>query len=135
MPLSELFVKADLEVILVLYMATQQAERVLRDNLNESCAGYGQEGHVLVVQPFPEAHRIVAGTLPDFDALIESHYDDENESTSTALGGTDLKDGFAGGALPLVLSHNTPNNAIGLLWAEGSNMRPLFPRITRHKDS
>lgn len=134
-PLSGLFVKANLEVILVLYMGTQRAETVLRENLNESCATYGQEAHVLVVQPFPEGHRVAAGMLPDFDALIEAHYDHENESTSTDLGGTDLKYGFAGGALPLVLSHNTPNNAIGLLWAEGSNMRPLFPRVTRHKDS
>ena len=116
-------------------MGTQRAETVLRENLNESCAKCGQEAHVLVVQRFPEAHRVVAGMLPDFDALIESHYDDANESTSTELGGTNLKYGFAGGALPLVLSHNTPNNAIGLLWAEGSNMRPLFPRVTRHKDS
>jgi hypothetical protein len=36
--------------------------------------------------------------------------------------------------LSLVLAHNTPNNSIGLLWAEGPKMTPLFPRITRHKD-
>ena len=110
-PLSRIILRQNLEVILVLYMGTQRAETVLRENLNESCAEYGQEAHVLVVQPFPEGHRIVAGMFPDFDALIESHYDHENESTSTDLGGTDLKYGFAGGALPLVLSHNTPNNS------------------------
>ena len=133
-PLSQLFTTKSLEVILVLYMATETAERVLLQGLTELCQPYGHEPNLIVVQRFPEHQRVTRGTLPEFDALIDAHYDSENETTSTALGGTDLKYGFAGGALPLVLSHNTPNNSLGLLWAEGSNMRPLFPRVTRHKD-
>jgi hypothetical protein len=133
-PLAQLFATKSLEVILVLYMATETAERVLSQGLSELCQPYGHEPNLLVVQRFPESQRVPRGTLPEFDALIDAHYDSENETTSTALGGTDLKYGFAGGALPLVLSHNTPNNSVGLLWAEGSNMRPLFPRVTRHKD-
>ncbi len=133
-PLSQLFTTKSLEVVLVLYMATETAERVLSQGLSELCQPYGHEPNLVIVQRFPESQRMIRGTSPDFDALIDAHYDDENESTSTALGGTDLKYGFAGGVLPLVLSHNTPNNSLGLLWAEGSNMRPLFPRVTRHKD-
>lgn len=133
-PLSQLFTTKSLEVILVLYMATETAERVLLQGLSELCQPYGHEPTLVVVQRFPESQRVTRGTLPEFDALIDAHYDSENETTNTALGGTDLKYGFAGGALPLVLSHNTPNNPLGLLWAEGSNMRPLFPRVTRHKD-
>ncbi|MGB2624342.1 MAG: hypothetical protein WA857_04130 [Candidatus Acidiferrum sp.] len=133
-PLSDLFIKNGLEVILVLYMATQTAARNLSDSLAELCGTCGYEPKVLVVQRFPESQRIQRGTVPEFDLLIDSHYDKENESTSTALGGTDLKYGFAGGGLPLILSHNTPNNSVGLLWAESEHMRPLFPRVTRHKD-
>lgn len=133
-PSSQLFATASLEVILVLYMATETAERVLSQGLAELCKARGHDSHVLVIQKFPESLRVPRGTLPEFDALIDTHYDTENETTSTALGETDLKYGFAGGALPLILSHNTPNNSIGLLWAEGQNMRPLFPRVTRHKD-
>jgi hypothetical protein len=133
-PLSTLFTKQGLEIILVLYMATETAERVLSEGLAELCAGSGYQSNVLVVQPLPENLRISRGTLPGFDALIELYYDNDNETSSTALGGTDLRYGFAGGGLPLVLSHNTPNNSIGLLWAEGAKMRPLFPRVTRHKD-
>jgi hypothetical protein len=132
--LSQLFTAESLEVILVLYMATETAERVLVQGLSELCKPYGHEPSLIVVQNFPENQRVPRGTLPEFDALIDAHYDNENETTSTAMGGTDLKYGFAGGALPLVLSHNTPNNSLGLLWAEGANMRPLFPRVTRHKD-
>ena len=51
--------------------------------------------------------------------------------------------GYGGCALPLVLAHNTPNNAVALLWAEtrgearedgqpASAMRPLFRRRQRH---
>jgi hypothetical protein len=133
-PLSRLFTRSDLEVVLVLYMATESAEDMLRRELSARCRVHDQEPHVLIIERFPESHRVVPGTLPDFDLLVESYYDGANESSSTALGGTDLKYGFAGGALPLILSHNTPNNSIGLLWAEGPKMRPLFPRITRHKD-
>ena len=50
---------------------------------------------------------------------------------------TDMKYGYANCALPLVLEHNTPNNAIPILWAEtagkqGPPMRPLFLRRDRH---
>jgi hypothetical protein len=133
-PLCNLFTGPGLEIILVLYMATQTAEQALSDNLAKLCTACGYESKVLIVQRFPESQRIRRGTVPEFDLLIDSHYDSENESSSTALGGTDLKYGFAGGGLPLILSHNTPNNSLGLLWAESSKMRPLFPRVTRHKD-
>ncbi|MBZ5524804.1 MAG: hypothetical protein LAP21_21405 [Acidobacteriia bacterium] len=133
-PLSGLFTAKSLEVILVLYMATETAESVLLRGLSELCEPYGHEAKVVIVQKFPESQRVTRGTLPEFDTLIDAHYDKANETSSTALGGTDLKYGFAAGALPLILSHNTPNNSVGLLWAEGPNMKPLFPRITRHKD-
>ena len=34
--------------------------------------------------------------------------------------------------LPIVLSHNTPNNSLPLLWWTSDNFIGLFPRITRH---
>lgn len=52
-------------------------------------------------------------------------------------GQTDMKYGYADCALPLILEHNTPNNAIPLLWAEtegklGEPMRSLYFRRDRH---
>lgn len=52
-------------------------------------------------------------------------------------GQTDMRFGYADCALPLVLEHNTPNNAIPVLWAEtdgecGASMRSLFFRRDRH---
>lgn len=50
---------------------------------------------------------------------------------------TSMRRGYANCALPVVLEHNTPNNAISLLWAEttgrdGHPMHPLFRRRDRH---
>ncbi len=132
-PLSQLFT-TKLEVILVLYMGTDTAERGLLQGLSNLCDPSDYDANLIIIQRFPESQRVIRGAIPEFDALIDGHYDDTNETSSTSLGGTDLKYGFAGGALPLILGHNTPNNSIGLLWAEGPNMVPLFPRVTRHKD-
>jgi len=74
----------------------------------------------------------------DFMALVNRYYDPAIETEHTSVGGGDVRLGFDGCALPLVLEHNTPNNSVALLWAEaqGSNgkhaMRPLFRRRQRH---
>jgi hypothetical protein len=124
----------DLDLHIVLYMATDHAASYIRKELATICDPRGIRPFVSVVYALGEHVRIVRGNDPDFDKVIDAYYDSDNETASTRLGGTDLKYGFAGCGLPLVLSHNTPNNSIGLLWAQGSLMRPLFPRITRHKD-
>jgi hypothetical protein len=78
-----------------------------------------------------------------FIKLTQTYYDPKIETTHTAIGGvTHLGLGYGGCALPLVLEHNTPNNAVALLWAETDGgdhegtiapaMRPLFRRRQRH---
>ncbi len=84
----------------------------------------------------------------DFDRLTKLYYDERIETRATKKGGVDhLGRGYAGCALPLVLDHNTPNNSVGLLWAESRDgdlakltkysdpphqMRSLFRRRQRH---
>ncbi len=80
----------------------------------------------------PEARKFVG--------LAERYYDPAIENEHTKKGGTDMRLGFAGCALPVVLEHNTPNNSVSLLWAESEGddkhgvhaMRPLFRRRQRH---
>ncbi|MGE3341870.1 MAG: hypothetical protein AB7L71_00425 [Vicinamibacterales bacterium] len=124
----------DLEIFVVLYMATESARQYLESHLKAACDGGDTKTHVVVVHLLPEEAKVPRGQDPTLDAIIDAHYDSDNETDSTRLGGTDLKYGFAWCGLPLVISHNTPNNSIGLLWAEGSVMRPLFPRVARHRD-
>ena len=50
-------------------------------------------------------------------------------------GGSDARLGFAQCALPLVLSHNTPNNSVYMLWGpENMSFSGLFPRVSRHRE-
>lgn len=119
-----------------------------------------RDGHELLVElGIKVAPRLSCGiTLPQslpmnpedpddaaFLGLADRYYDPVLETVHTKVGGTDdMKLGYGGCALPLVLDHNTPNNSLPLLWAEtaGSNatdggatvpaMRPLFRRRQRH---
>lgn len=81
----------------------------------------------------------------DFLGLIDKYYDPSIETKHTKTGGIeDMRLGYGGCALPLVLDHNTPNNSIPLIWAETEGktadcgspatpaMRPLFRRRQRH---
>ena len=73
-----------------------------------------------------------------FDELLLNYYDDRLEDEHTKTGGTDVRLGYAGCALPLVLCHNCPNNSVYLLWGQiekvdsRRGVRALFPRISRH---
>jgi hypothetical protein len=131
---SSLVDPRDLDLHIVLYMATDQALKSIGEKLTEICSGTGIRSIVSVVYAIGEHVKLIKGNNGAFDAVLDTYYDSDNETESTWLGGTDLRYGFNACGLPLILSHNTPNNSIGLLWANGSKMRPLFPRVTRHKD-
>lgn len=62
-----------------------------------------------------------------FDSLLHKFYDPTVEDEHKG----EVLHGFADCGLPLVLSHNTPNNSLYLLW-EKERTRPLFPRTERH---
>ena len=85
----------------------------------------------------------VVGRHDEFRSLTQTYYDAGLRTRHTDVGGTKhLGLGYGGCALPLVLDHNTPNNAVALLWAETDGrdrdgviepaMRPLFRRRQRH---
>ncbi|MFP5262011.1 MAG: hypothetical protein ACLGJB_08915 [Blastocatellia bacterium] len=86
----------------------------------------------------PENLPIDHRRFESFMHLVEKYYDPGIETEHTRVGGDDVRLGFGGCALPLVLDHNTPNNSIALLWAESDGgdrhhaMRPLFRRRQRH---
>ena len=67
----------------------------------------------------------------------DQFYDhDECYTDHFKVGGTkDAKRGFSAACLPVVLSHNTPNNSVALLWGPSNGLkgRGLFPRVSRHR--
>lgn len=126
------------------YIATQKAaeeipsrhEEMLAERMNGKEPWFNKVefsfGMVL-----PESVCVTPQSQPEFWALTQKYYDASIEDKHTEVGGANVKLGFGGAALPLILEHNTPNNSVALLWAEtdgkeGVAMRPLFHRRQRH---
>jgi hypothetical protein len=127
---AEQLVTEDAEVTVVLYVATEAALRHLSETIATSPL---PPWEIRVVQELPASIRVDTQDVA-FAALCERYYDevftDEHKDRAPL--------GYAGGALPVVLSHNTPNNSVCLLWADSTTekdslqRRALFPRYERH---
>lgn len=136
-PLARLVNLANTEVILLLYMATEQAREHLRQHSDRLWGAFGVPCSIEVVQPLPSDIRLAASDGSSLGPLIDRYYDDDVFDEHMRTGGTqDGKYGYAACGLPLVLHHNTPNNSIALLWSyEDREIRGLFPRVKRHKET
>lgn len=127
------------EVFLLLYTATRQAidhieywaERFTSEN------GY-KPLQVRVLCPIEPNVSLTYETDPDIKAFLEKseYYDSKATDKHISVGGTeDARMGFASCALPVILSHNCPNNSIYLLWGpETYAPFGLFPRVSRHRE-
>ncbi|HEV2416252.1 MAG TPA: hypothetical protein VGX94_00450 [Terriglobia bacterium] len=131
---SQLVNLKELEIFVVLYMATETARQRLEERCSQLSLGEGVKWTILVVYPLFDADRIAPGKGYPIERLIEAYYDNADETPSTWEGETDLKYGFNARGLPLVLFHNSPNDSLYLMWAENSEkIRSLFPRVSRHR--
>lgn len=127
------------DVFLLLYVATRQAidhieywsERFTSDN------GYKPLQVRVLCLIDPEV-SLTKRKIGNIDALLsdQDYTDTRVVDKHFRLGGTDdPRRGFAGCALPVVFSHNTPNNSVYLLWGpEHCNFFGLFPRVSRHRE-
>lgn len=122
---------SDLHVCLLLYMSTMQAcdhlERVgarLFDRIPFA---------VRVSYRLPISIRLDQQGDKAFLALLPKYYDPAIEDEHYLKGRHDRPYlGFDECGLPLVLSHNTPNNSVPILWfQENRKFRGLFPRVSR----
>ena len=133
------------------YVASSAAAEAIQERLDQS-AGSGDFPEDWARSAHPSFGMVLPRDLPidavdgrhdDFLELTRTYYDPKIRTKHTDVGGvTHLGLGYGGCALPLVLEHNTPNNAIALLWAETDGgvrdgvpapaMRPLFRRRQRH---
>lgn len=123
-------VAEDVDVTVILYVASEQAKRHIDDHLASTDL---PEWQLRVVHLIPEWMRVDL-CAPVMAELSRTYYDD----VLTDEHKDEVPLGFADCALPLIMSHNTPNNSISLLWADttdepGSHQRrALFPRYERH---
>ena len=137
-PASKLIDLEKLEVVILLYMATEQALDHLREASRATWGARSIPCTVEAVQLLPKDLRLVRGDGSPIGPLIdhEKYYDHDIYDEHFAKGGTtDARYGYAACGLPLVLYHNTPNNSIALLMSyEDKTFRGLFPRVQRHKE-
>lgn len=131
---SRVFAGSATRVYILLYIATEQAlEHIDKALESWTNAPWTVRPEVIVIKMFTHADRISPETHPDIASMICRYYDPAIQDEHTDEGGTALHYGFASCGLSLVLAHNTPNNSLALLWADGSDtMKPLFPRKERH---
>lgn len=127
------------EVYLLLYVATQQAVDHIEYWAEQFTSENGYKPLQIKVLFLLEP-QISLYHNPDtkISSLINNnkYYDEKASDRHMSIGGTeDARWGFAGCGLPVVLSHNTPNNSIYMLWGpEPFSFRGLFPRISRHRE-
>jgi hypothetical protein len=121
-------VTEDVSVSVLIYIASSKAEHYLRAQLES----FHPDWNLDIVQVLPPDITV---TDPAIIRLCHEFFDpalvDESKPTPVPLGYGDV-------ALPVVLHHNTPNNSIGILWADtsdppkGTRRHALFPRYERH---
>jgi hypothetical protein len=127
------------------YISTEQARSALDHRVAEAHAKLADRSfdtvHITEGLRLPAILKMTGGEDSPMLALCDGYYDDHLyqrlKKHCDEAGQTNMKRGYADCALPVVLEHNTPNNALSLLWAEttgklGHPMRPLFRRRDRH---
>lgn len=139
-PLHQLCDPAGVEIIILIYMATDQAIAHLRTALKEAIPGVIRVS-VQTVQPVPSRIKLARSAAGvEFAKLVEKYYNSSVEKdifdVHMRKGNTpDAKYGYADCGLPVVLHHNTPNNSLAILWYyEKCSLRGLFPRVQRHRE-
>jgi hypothetical protein len=123
------------EIVILIYMATEQAIEHLRSALRNPITGVTRS-HVNTIQSVPEKIKVTRDGPTEFTQLIEKYYDASVFDVHMQKGKTkDAKYGYADCGLPVILHHNTPNNSIAILWLyEHCFPRGLFPRVQRHRE-
>jgi hypothetical protein len=134
--LAGLVSPGDFDIHILLYVATEQALAHLQEYSGKLWGAKNIQCSVQAIQHLPPAIRVTRTGDDPFRPLIEKNYDHSIFDHHIQKGGTpDAKYGYADCGLPVVLHHNTPNNAIALLWSyDDRAVRGLFPRVQRHRE-
>jgi hypothetical protein len=134
--LASLVSQGDFDIVILLYVATEQAIVHLEEYSRKLWGARKVQCIVQAIQHLPPTIKVARAGDERFRGLIEKYYDHSIFDHHIEKGGTaDAKYGYADCGLPVVLHHNTPNNALALLWSyDDRAVRGLFPRVQRHKE-
>jgi len=130
--------KKNLQVSVILYVATDKAKNHLETTIREWLLEKQIPGkpNIFIVHELPENVRLADDVDGELSQLLKKYFDDSIIDESYQVGSFCRPYlGFDECALPLVLSHNTPNNSLPILWLDLSKKYTgLFPRVSRHKE-
>lgn len=122
-------------VLVIIYIGSKQAIEQIEESLKRLTFERGKV-ELRVVFEIGNTTRLDPVSDATLFELIkkDEYFDQRADDEHAEVGKSTMRLGFADGRLPLVLSHNTPNNSIYLIWAEdGHKVLGLFPRVSRHK--
>lgn len=132
----------EIHIDILFCMATHKAEVNIRKNLDEFLKerGYNKvKCHIHIVQPLNDSLSTdITGDPVLMKVLEKPQYFHQKLKEDKAYNVGSTANAFLGFdecALPVVLSHNTPNNSLPILWQDTDNdkeFKGLFPRISRH---
>jgi len=136
---GDLIDKSHYQVYLLLYVATRQAVDHIEYWSEQFTSQFGHNPlQVRVLCTLESDISLRKNPEEISNAFIENdkYVDSKASDKHFLVGGTsDACWGFAGCALPVVLSHNTPNNSVYILWGPDSfAFHGLFPRVSRHRE-
>lgn len=133
---TQLLELSSLTVYVVLYMCTTRAKQQLEQRLTNYWPDELPPCSIIPAYVLNDNIMVSRDTAPEFEKLLNNYYDPSIMDRHLKKGGSDVIHGYGGCSLPLVLSHNTPNNSVYLLWASkpGLNTKALFPRVSRHRE-
>ncbi len=134
--LGSLLDPGGVELIILIYMATEKAIEHLRSSLENAAFPGISSIRIETIQLIPQSISIMRNNAGEFAPLIEKYYDHAvHDIHMQRGGGVDARYGYADCGLPVVLHHNSPNNSLALLWSyEDRDVRGLFPRVQRHRE-
>jgi hypothetical protein len=127
------------EVFLLLYVATRKAIDHITYWAERFTLEQGYKPlQVRVLCTIEDSEMLTRDWTPPLKSVLTNpaYYDAKASDKHIQVGGTsNAQLGFAGCALPIVLSHNTPNNSVYILWGpETYQFFGLFPRVSRHRE-
>lgn len=132
----------EIHINLLFCMATHKALKNIHKNLDDFLKKSNHDiikYHIHVVQPLEDS---LSADITEDSVLMKSlqkaqyFHQELKEDKAYNVGSTNKAFlGFDECALPVVLSHNTPNNSLPILWLDtdkDNEFKGLFPRISRH---
>jgi hypothetical protein len=133
--LCDLVARDCVQIIVCIYLASDQATLHIKDHLRSFTFDKGTIELCVVHKLPPETRLDDTNDGPFVDLAKDGRYFDTNADDEHGdVGGTTTRLGYADCRLPVVLSHNTPNNSVFILRGDYTHsFVGLFPRISRHK--